>query len=87
MLADSGNRRKDQMCIRDRRYTAIICPIEIAGERLGTVFMYRCTPQYDIDDIIVSEYGTTCLLYTSILKSVSCLCSIFNLFCPDCHAS
>ncbi len=25
------------------RYTAIICPIEIAGERLGTVFMYRCT--------------------------------------------
>ena len=41
------------------RYTAIICPIEIAGERLGTVFMYRCTPQYEIDDIIVSEYGTT----------------------------
>ena len=33
------------------RYTAIICPIEIAGERLGTVFMYRCTPQYDISEL------------------------------------
>ena len=41
------------------RYTAIINPIEIAGERLGTVFGYRSSAQYDIDDIIVSEYGTT----------------------------
>ena len=40
-------------------YTAIINPIEIAGERLGTVCMYRYTPQYDIDDIIVSEDGPT----------------------------
>ena len=40
-------------------YTAIINPIEIAGERLGTVFSYRSSAQYDIDDIIVSEYGTT----------------------------
>ena len=35
----------------------IINPIDIAGERLGTVFMYR--KPYDIEDIIVSEYGTT----------------------------
>ena len=41
------------------KYTAIINPIEIAGERLGTVFMYRKSPDYDIEDIIVSEYGTT----------------------------
>lgn len=41
------------------RYTAIINPIDIAGERLGTVFMYRDSGTYDIDDIIVSEYGTT----------------------------
>jgi len=40
-------------------YTAIINPIEIAGERLGTVFAYRAQPPYDIEDIIVSEYGTT----------------------------
>ncbi len=31
-------------------------------------------------------YGICKLVYT-ILKSVSCLCSIFNLFCHDCHAS
>ena len=51
-------------------YTAIICPIEIAGERLGTVFMYRCTPQYDIDDIIVSEYGTT-VVGLEMMRSVN----------------
>ena len=41
------------------RYQAIVNPIEIAGERLGTVFMYRTTVPYEIDDIILSEYGTT----------------------------
>ena len=41
------------------RYVAIISPIDIAGERLGTLFMYRSEKPYDIEDIIVSEYGTT----------------------------
>ena len=40
-------------------YQGIINPIDIAGERLGTVFMYRYDRPYDIEDIIVSEYGTT----------------------------
>jgi len=40
-------------------YTAIINPIDIAGERLGTVFVYRSASPYNIEDIIVSEYGTT----------------------------
>ena len=42
-----------------RKYQAIVNPIEIAGERLGTVFMYRLDRAYEIDDIILSEYGTT----------------------------
>lgn len=42
-----------------KKYRAIINPIEIAGERLGTVFCYRQNVSYDIEDIIVSEYGTT----------------------------
>ena len=42
-----------------KKYNAIINPIEIAGERLGTVFSYRFDAPYDIEDIIVSEYGTT----------------------------
>lgn len=42
-----------------RKFQAIITPIEIAGERLGTLFIYKCEEQYDIDDIILCEYGTT----------------------------
>ena len=42
-----------------RKYQAVITPIEIAGERLGTLFIYKCNEQYDIDDIILCEYGVT----------------------------
>ena len=31
-----------------KEYTAIITPIDIAGERLGTLFVYREDRQYDI---------------------------------------
>ena len=41
------------------KFQAIISPIEIAGERLGTLFIYKCDTQYDIDDIILCEYGST----------------------------
>lgn len=40
-------------------YTAIVTPIDIAGERLGTLFVYRNHKVYDIDDIILCEYGAT----------------------------
>ncbi|MFI3237178.1 MAG: GTP-sensing pleiotropic transcriptional regulator CodY [Lachnospiraceae bacterium] len=42
-----------------RSFQAIISPIEIAGERLGTLFVYRNGEQYNIDDIILCEYGST----------------------------
>ena len=42
-----------------RKFQATVAPIEIAGERLGTLFIYKCDAQYDIDDIILCEYGTT----------------------------
>ena len=45
--------------IETGKYNVIITPIDIAGERLGTLFIYREGEQFDIDDIIVSEYGTT----------------------------
>ena len=41
------------------KFQAIITPIEIAGERLGTLFIYKTDSPYDIDDIILCEYGTT----------------------------
>ena len=42
-----------------REYQALITPINIAGERLGTLFLYKYEKDYDIDDIILGEYGTT----------------------------
>ncbi len=52
-------------------YQAIITPINIAGERLGTLFLYRKRVHvYEIDDIILSEYGTT-VVGLEMLRSVN----------------
>lgn len=42
-----------------QKFKAIIAPIDISGERLGTLFIYKSGNDYGIDDIILSEYGTT----------------------------
>ncbi|MBQ7077460.1 MAG: GTP-sensing pleiotropic transcriptional regulator CodY [Lachnospiraceae bacterium] len=51
-------------------YKAIITPIDIAGERLGTLFLYKKSESYDIDDIILSEYGTT-VVGLEMMRSVN----------------
>ncbi len=38
---------------------ALITPISIGGERLGTLFLYRKEEAFCIEDIILSEYSTT----------------------------
>lgn len=53
-----------------KKFQAIITPIDIAGERLGTLFIYKCDVQYDIDDIILCEYGTT-VVGLEMLRAVS----------------
>ena len=53
-----------------KKYQAIITPIDIAGERLGTLFIYKCDDQYDIDDIILSEYDTT-VVGLEMMRSVN----------------
>ena len=58
-------------------YQGIINPIDIAGERLGTVFMYRYEKPYDIEDIIVSEYGTT-VVGLEMMRAVHEVKSAFN---------
>jgi transcriptional pleiotropic repressor len=51
-------------------YQAIITPIDIAGERLGTLFIYKEKAVYEIDDIILSEYGTA-VVGLEMLRSVN----------------
>ncbi|MBO4420362.1 MAG: GTP-sensing pleiotropic transcriptional regulator CodY [Lachnospiraceae bacterium] len=51
-------------------YVALITPIDIAGERLGTLFQYRKHDQFNIDDIILSEYGTT-VVGLEMMRSVN----------------
>lgn len=51
-------------------YQAIVIPIDIAGERLGTLFIYKCGAPYTIDDIILSEYGTT-VVSLEMMRSVN----------------
>lgn len=49
---------------------AVITPIVIAGERLGTLFVYKLTEDYTIDDIILCEYGTT-VVGLEMMRSVN----------------
>ncbi|MFQ9511576.1 MAG: GTP-sensing pleiotropic transcriptional regulator CodY [Lachnospiraceae bacterium] len=53
-----------------KKYKAIITPIDIAGERLGTLFIYKEGESYEIDDIILSEYGTT-VVGLEMMRSVN----------------
>ena len=53
-----------------KKFQALIVPIEIGGERLGTLFMYKNDKAYEIDDIILSEYGTT-VVGLEMLRSVN----------------
>lgn len=51
-------------------HQAIVAPIDIAGERLGTLFMYKANELYEIDDIILCEYGTT-VVGLEMMRSVN----------------
>ena len=52
------------------KYQGLLLPIDIAGERLGTLFLYKLDAQYDIDDIILGEYGTT-VVGLEMMRSVN----------------
>jgi len=54
----------------DRGYIGMVSPIDIAGERLGTLVMYRTNKPYDIEDIILGEYGAT-VVGLEIMRSVN----------------
>lgn len=39
--------------------SAVVMPIDFAGERLGTTFIYRSNSEFEIEDIILCEYANT----------------------------
>ena len=43
----------------DKDFSAIVMPVDFAGERLGTTFIYREKDSFSVDDIIFSEYMNT----------------------------
>lgn len=49
---------------------SVVSPIAVAGERLGTLFLYKRGDSYSIDDIILCEYGTT-VVGLEMLRSVN----------------
>ena len=53
-----------------KKFQALLSPIEMAGERLGTLLMYKKDTRYEIDDIILCEYGTT-VVGLEMLRSVN----------------
>ena len=52
-----------------RGFQALITPISIGGERLGTLFIYRKQDAFCIEDIILSEYSTT-VIGLEMMRSV-----------------
>ena len=64
----------------DKRYNAIVTPIDISGQRYGTLFIYRYAEEengsagvknsYSIDDIILCEYGAT-VVGLEMMRSVT----------------
>lgn len=41
------------------QYQSMIVPVRMSGKRLGTLILYRITPIFSIDDIILAEYCAT----------------------------
>ncbi len=54
----------------EKGYLGMVAPIDIAGERLGTLVMYRTGRPYDIEDIILGEYGST-VVGLEIMRSIN----------------
>lgn len=54
----------------EKNYIGMVSPIDIAGERLGTLFIYRTGKMFDLEDIILSEYGAT-VVGLEIMRSIN----------------
>lgn len=53
-----------------KKFQALLAPVEIAGKRLGTLFMYKNDNSYEIDDIILCEYAAS-VVGLEMMRSVN----------------
>ena len=53
-----------------KKFQALLAPVEIAGKRLGTLFMYKSDNSYEIDDIILCEYAAS-VVGLEMMRSVN----------------
>ncbi|SEF51327.1 transcriptional pleiotropic repressor [Eubacterium ruminantium] len=53
----------------NEEHSAIVMPVDFAGERLGTTFIYRNKELFDVDDIIFSEYMNT-VIELEMMRSI-----------------
>ncbi len=49
--------------------SAILLPVFFAGERMGTTFIYRKKDEYEVEDIILSEYANT-VIELEIMRAI-----------------
>ena len=47
------------VCNNIDMYQGMVSPVCMSGKRLGTLFVYRKDVKFSIDDIILTEYGST----------------------------
>lgn len=53
----------------NEEHSAIVMPVDFAGERMGTTFIYRNKELFDVDDIIFSEYMNT-VIELEMMRSI-----------------
>lgn len=56
--------------VSNASFVGMVVPIDIAGQRLGTLFIYRNKDMFDIEDIILGEYGST-VVGLEIMRSIN----------------
>jgi transcriptional pleiotropic repressor len=56
--------------VTDNQMVGMVVPVDIAGQRLGTLFLYKQASTYHLEDIILGEYGAT-VVGLEVMRSIN----------------
>lgn len=56
--------------VTEHDLVGMVVPVDIAGQRLGTLFLYKAGSTYHIEDIILGEYGAT-VVGLEVMRSIN----------------